>query len=147
MIDIVGRASMIELAPALLCLLPLRRNRPTSNNGCDGRRCLRGHNAELRLIFGLQFIPMVLRNRRVVAVLDDVRPHGLGVFFEIAEALVISGPTKWYDAPLVFRFRVANSEPVLLEGIVFVSARARWRGMIFLPRMRCRCSGTLRKRC
>ena len=90
---------------------------------------------------------MVLRNRRVVAVLDDVRPHGLGVFFEIAEALVISGPTKWYDAPLVFRFRVANSEPVLLEGIVFVSARARWRGMIFLPRMRCRCSGTLRKRC
>ena len=144
MIDIVGRASMIELAPGPL---PPRRTRPTSNNGCDGRRCLRGRNRELRLIVGTQLIPMRLRNRRVVAVLDDVRPHGLGVFVEIDEALVITARTEWYDAPLVLRFRIANAEPIVLDGIVWVSARARWRGMIFLPRMFWRWSGTFRKRC
>ena len=121
-----------------------------SDSGCDGRRwrCgpLRGRHRELRLIGGRQLIPMRLRNRRVVTVLDDVRPHGLGVG-GIYEALVISARTEWYDAPLVLRHRVANAEPIILDGIVCVSARARWRGMIFLPRMRWRCSGTLRKRC
>ena len=112
-----------------------------SDSGCDGRRwrCgpLRGRHRELRLIFGRQLIPMRLRNRRVVTVLDDVRPHGLGVGL-ISEALVVDGPTEWHDAPLVFRFRIANAEPLIHDGRVRPSARERWRGMVFLPRVCCR---------
>ena len=110
MIGIVGRVSMIELLLALhfhrFRPLPPLPTLPMSDSGCDGRKWrggpLRGRHRELRLIFGRQLIPMRLRNRRVVTVLDDVRPHGLGVGV-IYEAPVVYAPTEWHDAPLAFR--------------------------------------------
>ena len=104
-----------------------------SDSGCDGRRWryrmggpLRGRHRELRLIGGRQIIPMRLRNRRVGTVLDDVRPHGLGVG-GMYEALVVSAPTEWHDAPLVFSN--VNCKCVI------PNARERLRGMVFLPRI------------